>query len=798
MTEPLHTGGMIALVPSNDSLVNLVVPGGDPVTELHLTLAYLGDDVTDWDADTVAALQNIVHCLTNWSYDVAQGQAQAAADGVPWAPPDLSSAYFGPAQRGPIECAIFAHAVFNPNATEDGAGPDEPATVYLIDGSGGRMQLEELQQIVCYKAKDALGSIEFPQQHTPFVPHVTAGYNLPITALSYAGPVTFDRVRVVIGDTVTDYPMVAPEEAPDMTSSIVADANPGDLSPEAVDAAVTDGVPVTFPVLAVEGLATSDHRYIEPGALSHRALPIPVLAQVTNGGQGGHSGAAVVGKIAEMTRVPGPDVVDKETGQPFPENTFVWSGKGELHPDAEATDLARRGYLTGNSIDLSDMDAEYVMEDVNELGEGTESLVVHGGKIAATTLVPIPAFAQAYVVLDGQELSPATDNVALAASAWRSSEVGDEGCLLCELLASGEEFDDDGYAVKEAPNADKRASALKKGQALPPAKGKPAGNARYPIENAGDLTKAIRAVGRGKGDHDAIRKYIIGVARKLGLSKMIPDNWGSDGSVKATTAAGVPEFPALSDFANPKLSEPTALTVDDDGRVFGHLATWGTCHIGFAGQCVTPPRNHSDYAYFGTGSVRARDEAGELRSVAVGHITLGTGHASTSLAAAPAAAHYDNTGTVAADIAVGDDAHGIWFSGRLRPDADAAQVRAHALSGDWRPVSGRLELVAALAVNVPGFPVPRARVASGEVMALVAAGAVQQVHPNTKGATKNDDVGTQIGASVIEYLRQAGIQLPQTDEETEGGDAAGTGALSDEDRRNAALRDLALAALPFG
>jgi hypothetical protein len=50
-------------------------------------------------------------------------------------------------------------------------------------------------------------------------------------------------------------------------------------------------------------------------------------------------------------------------------------------------------------------------------------------------------------------------------------------------------------------------------------------------------------------------------------------------------------------------------------------------------------------------------------------------------------------------------------------------LRASAPSGDWRPIKGRLELVAVLQVNVPGFPMARAQVASGYVTALVAAGA---------------------------------------------------------------------------
>ena len=47
-TEPRHTGGMVALIPADHYLEQLTVPGGDPPEQLHLTLAYLGEDVTTW------------------------------------------------------------------------------------------------------------------------------------------------------------------------------------------------------------------------------------------------------------------------------------------------------------------------------------------------------------------------------------------------------------------------------------------------------------------------------------------------------------------------------------------------------------------------------------------------------------------------------------------------------------------------------------------------------------------------------------------------------------------------------
>lgn len=196
----------------------------------------------------------------------------------------------------------------------------------------------------------------------------------------------------------------------------------------------------------------------------------------------------------------------------------------------------------------------------------------------------------------------------------------------------------------------------------------------------------------------------------------------------AVLAAAIPQVPPAEWFEDPKLPELTPFTVAEDGRVFGHLAPWGECHIGVEGKCVTAPTSPSDYAYFRTGAIMA---SGCDCEIPVGVITMATGHENNLQANHRAAAeHYDNTGTAVADVAIGEDLYGPWVAGALRPGVDADQVRAlraSALSGDWRPVGGHLELVAALAVNVPGFPIPRARahIASGRVTALVAAGVEQ-------------------------------------------------------------------------
>jgi hypothetical protein len=210
-------------------------------------------------------------------------------------------------------------------------------------------------------------------------------------------------------------------------------------------------------------------------------------------------------------------------------------------------------------------------------------------------------------------------------------------------------------------------------------------------------------------------------------------------AAKDAFTAAVLAVPHEEWFGNPTLPGPTPLTISDDGRIFGHAALKDTCHIGYTDQCLTPPMG-SDYRFFMTGSVKCVEGC----EIPTGAITLGTGHAPLAAGAQEAARHYDDSGSAVADVATGEDEYGIWFSGMIRPGTTDEQIhalRASSLSGDWRRISGRLELVGLLAVNVPGFPVPRSLAASakslrptayvieGETCTLIGAGAIVQPDP---------------------------------------------------------------------
>jgi hypothetical protein len=234
-------------------------------------------------------------------------------------------------------------------------------------------------------------------------------------------------------------------------------------------------------------------------------------------------------------------------------------------------------------------------------------------------------------------------------------------------------------------------------------------------------------------------------------------------AVVASGAVTVPVAPPADWFATPEpqLGEPFALgsqgdewlvqqddsgrlamplTITDDGRVLGHLAYWGQCHVGYPGACVEPPSSAAAYSHFHVGAVRTA----EGDDLATGTLVAGCDHAAIRLRAPDAAQHYDHSGVAWADVRVVDGMHGPWVCGALRPDVTPEQVRvlrASSLSGDWRTVGGQLELVVGLAVNAPGFPVARE--------AVTASGYAQQPTAHAVAYIEDTNVRALVASGVV-------------------------------------------------
>lgn len=475
-------------------------------------------------------------------------------------------------------------------------------------------------------------------------------------------------------------------------------------------------------VLVVEGTTTGDGREFSPNALSW--VEGALLRWQKEGSHGGtHDVTVSVGRIdgtwRDNAEVRGFGVLDLKSVDGF-----------------EVYRRMKGNFAGGISIDADDiLDADVEMvwpnEPESEQTEGDlfkvlfgrpEKMIYHGGRIRAATLVDIPAFVEARIGLTGDRevMMPETTTAAAEPHSTETSDGSWDDASQRRRARVGTPLE--AYAWTGPTNRVLLHHELSETGDLGPA-------------NLTACAAGIAALNRQNHDADVVLSIVPTEDRERAyehLAQHLRDAGHEPlplvdlDSIEQLVASieTVPDWcPPASWFANPDLKVWVPITVTDQGRVYGHMARWGECHIGFEDMCVTPPFEDV-HPYFMTGEVVCADGS----RVAVGQITLGTGHAPLTHRASRAAEHYDNTGCAVADVVVGNDEVGIWVAGSVRSTVSAARVHelraSGQVSGDWRRIGGQLRLVGLLAVNVPGFPVPRlqARVASGVPMTLVAAG----------------------------------------------------------------------------
>jgi hypothetical protein len=492
-------------------------------------------------------------------------------------------------------------------------------------------------------------------------------------------------------------------------------------------------------VLVVEEVKTGDGRMFAARSVTWADMPLPLRRNIEDS----HGGApttrtVLVGRIDQVYR--------------NPENPLQIMGSGVFDDQgehgAEAVRLVTGGFLSGVSVDpddIADSDVELVFpegeDDDAEDGGIFDALfmtpeltIFHAGRLRAATLVDIPAFVEAKIWLKTTE--PAVAVAPTPAAATASGHFG----ALSDRQWNGPTHE--GRLARQLSYRTARAAyAYVDGGPgrLDQVKTRflhheVAEDGQVGVANLTACSAVIRAINAGRAETltSAERRAAYDhAAEHLRAAGLVPPPFELN---EVIVASGADERPPAGWFGNPQLQHLTPLTVTDEvvggwRRLFGHGADWTSCHTGFANVCRTPPREpNADHAYYRLGEVICA--GGE--HVAVGHITLGTGHAPTrDITASQAAEHYDNTGTVVALVASGEDERGIWVAGAIKPgvpDSRIVELQHSSLSGDWRRIGGRLRLVAFLAVNRPGFPIPRtsAWVAQNQQLSLVAAGIVTQ------------------------------------------------------------------------
>lgn len=429
--------------------------------------------------------------------------------------------------------------------------------------------------------------------------------------------------------------------------------------------------------LAIEGVQTGDGRVIAAGALTFAPLPLP-FAFLIDGDQ--HINltemAPQVGIIETLAIVDG----RAEASGVFDD---------EIPAGAELIRRLDAGTASHGSRQLVSIDPDNWQVQI--IANGEEDDTDEGGVIliaSGSGAVPLRARAMAGVTAAAGDPDPGDDRLLFEMSSdevlERMTRLRIRGVTACAVSAFAECF-----VELEAADAG--------------------------VDEASD-----------EGDGDTVAASAAAPARSTRVSPSrelfeIPEPDPTDQGM--VDVYGMPAQELIVEQPDGSLGVPLTIVGD---RVFGNAALWGSCHVGYEGVCVTPPDSAAAYAHFHVGEVLCADGS----SVATGALTVGCDHAPDGMTAGPARDHYAHAGLGWADVRVSSGAFGPWVSGVLRPgvtDDHLRVLRSLSLSGDWRRIGGNLELIACLAVNVPGFPIAREHLVASALSVVAAGGARSHV-----------------------------------------------------------------------
>lgn len=746
-------GGMIALIPTREDAERLAIEGGEDPDDLHLTLYFLGDQGGDWTED----------------------QRRELADGVRTRVQDLG---------GPITGVAFGANHWN-------AGSDSPSWVWAVgddrDRDDDAPTLGRAHALVTAALEDTHGRPEIPRQHSPWVAHVCAAYSDDPALLAdleaRLGPIRFDRLRLAFGGDHIDIPLTAEDN--DMPNEETAAGLPTRAWSTPGDAA-----------LAFENQQTGDGRIFAAGALEWSGGPWPL--QYADEMLRGHEGAELAGAINSLGRDG-----DRITGDGV---LYLSQRSG-----AEAALLLEEGAPLGVSVDLDDVDVEFVDLTDTSQGEDAFSLaaslasvsVMQAGDGSWMLAAQPPASWEAsagIVSRQRQTVELITGPGGQVNAGAIVAAFAGTGLLPERLTAAAGDPDDPdagvvvyresaGEFVVRITRARVRGAtlvavpafagarivldALEEGEEETASAGTEEVTAaaeetrrrvvNYVRSSPGPVTPAQVAKALGIAVSTA-RKY-LGEAVKSGhLVRLRPGFYtgatsgpGSEATASATSPAAAPGTPHVHPIPDDALGELVASawsamqeadpmpaawfaepTVEElppgsggvhyaDGRVFGWVAQAGEPHAGYPGRNLTiESLGKIDTTHF----LRARFKLDDGTYVKAGAFTMNVPHSRDGAECDTASCQFDDTRTVAAVVTVGLNDRGLWFSGAAAPwlsQWDRTVFTACQPSYHMRQAAdGTWQLRAVLSVPVPGHSSPLlAAAVERSNLALAASAAVQ-------------------------------------------------------------------------
>jgi hypothetical protein len=519
-------------------------------------------------------------------------------------------------------------------------------------------------------------------------------------------------------------------------------------------------------MLAPLGVPTGDGRRFLASGITSRELPLPLKWQRVD--EDGHDDSVVVGLVDKLDITADAIMAEGELFDDLDPVMFdrlikdvneakFLTSKKVIGPSVDTGSCAGIRVRVGTDEPITEIiDEEIWMEEL-ETGIPVETeFLFTEYEVAAATLVTIPAFAECRP-FELLEPAPATITAAVRSTGWDALPFAprDEPW---DGSAADARISEDAGIGGDSPDWESYAAAFlyQDSEADPETKGAYG----FQIVDILDGTRmvfpravfAVAAVLQGArggtmisdADQETMRAVVTDLYARMATEfddPTIVAPWTSASIAIVAAMGAAPITYALKDFTQPKLSGIVPLTVTDDGRVFGFVATHDVCHVGIPGVCTTAPYAQDGFDRFHRYSLPGADG----QPITVGRITYGNGkftkacecckgnddHACNHMSMGGAIAHHDKM-SVTAYVRAWEDTenNGIVVAGVIAPKATPEGIKALArgkVSGDWRTVGGNLELVEVLTLSRerPGFPLPRARMVDGLMMALTAAGTVR-------------------------------------------------------------------------
>ncbi|MDH6489656.1 phage minor head protein [Streptomyces sp. SAI-127] len=768
-----HTGAMIALVPSAQDVERLALDDGEPAEELHCTLWFLGT-AADWDEDQ----RNELIAGVRARAQNLPGPVPAVAFGVNhWNPASEDPAWVWAVGDDPDagdETATLHEArLIAQDALEDGHNnPDLPRqhTPWVAHTTGaytkdtwpleamadrlGPLTFDRIRVAFAGEATDIpLGPEEEPPMDNPTAAALTAA--LPVrtwstpdgAALAFENTETGDgRIfapKALYWDGSGPWPLQYAEEmgmgheGAELAGAIGKYGRDGDrltgtgvlyLSQRAGYDAVTlleqeaplgvsvdlDSVDVEF----VDKTLTED----EDGMLVLAAsIPYASVMRLPDGAWVINAATSVEATAAGTSFTRRQSLAQLITGP-----------GGRISAAALAVfDGARLPKLTAAAGDPDDEDGVVLHSE-----QAGDFLVrITKARVRGATLVSMPAYDQARIVLDPPEVDEEAA-AAVTAALTAASAPGETRQRVIKYVracpgpvGAGEIAKALGLTVETARKHLRAAS--REGQLVRLAAGLYVGASTIP-------------------EGPEVAASAVGDGEDAALTELVASAW--------TAMRDLPPMPAAW-FAEPTEEElpPGSGGVHyADGRIYGWVAQAGEPHAGFSNRKLTiESLGDIDTTHF----LRARFKLDNGETVKGGAFTMNAPHSRDGAECNDVACQFDDSRTVAGIVTVGMNGRGMWFSGAAAPwlsDWDrtvfmGCQPSYHMKKGG----DGRWQLRAVLSVPVPGHSSPLlASVVERGNLALAASAAAVLDNPDTVPGQQADISGRlyTLGAEAMDGM----------------------------------------------